>query len=113
MRERRQIVGGQARTVKPAGHVMAVKLRRLDFPCGPASSAYDSNRYTNRNGVSRVRLVPERWLSGRKRRFAKPVSGVNPDHGFESRPLRSAKTYVKSCHGSRAAHRLTVTQTVT
>ena len=30
----------------------------------------------------------ERWLSGRKRRFAKPVTGVNLVHGFESRPLR-------------------------
>jgi hypothetical protein len=36
------------------------------------------------------RLDPERWLSGRKRRFAKPVRGVNLLHGFESRPLRSA-----------------------
>ncbi len=33
-------------------------------------------------------LCLERWLSGRKRRFAKPVTGVNPVHGFESRPLR-------------------------
>src|SRR5690349_17038078 len=30
----------------------------------------------------------ERWLSGRKRRFAKPLVGVNPARGFESPPLR-------------------------
>jgi hypothetical protein len=31
----------------------------------------------------------ERWLSGRKRRFAKPLDGVNSSRGFESPPLRS------------------------
>src|SRR5579864_192326 len=30
----------------------------------------------------------ERWLSGRKRRFAKPLGGVNLPRGFESLPLR-------------------------
>ena len=33
-------------------------------------------------------LSAERWLSGRKRRFAKPLGGVNLPPGFESRPLR-------------------------
>ena len=32
----------------------------------------------------------ERWLSGRKRRFAKPLDGVNSSRGFESPPLRSS-----------------------
>ena len=30
----------------------------------------------------------ERWLSGRKRRFAKPLYGQKPYRGFESPPLR-------------------------
>ncbi len=33
-------------------------------------------------------LPPERWLSGRKHRFAKAASGYSPDPGFESLPLR-------------------------
>ena len=41
--------------------------------------------------------APERWLSGRKRRFAKPVSGVNLLHGFESRPLRFARAISSKC----------------
>src|SRR5437868_5516344 len=30
----------------------------------------------------------EGWPSGRRRRFAKPLMGVNPIRGFESHPLR-------------------------
>src|SRR5437016_5436995 len=37
--------------------------------------------------------LPERWQSGRMRRFAKPVYGVNLYRGFESRPLRSSLTH--------------------
>src|SRR5581483_6530644 len=32
--------------------------------------------------------VPERWQSGRMRRLAKPLDGVNLSPGFESLPLR-------------------------
>lgn len=35
--------------------------------------------------------VLERWLSGRKRGFAKPVNGVKLFPGFESLPLRLNK----------------------
>ena len=37
---------------------------------------------------SGIPAMLERWPSGRRRRFAKPLYGLKPDQGFESLPLR-------------------------
>src|SRR5205807_3004795 len=68
--------------------------RRRPFRSGPfaCSTIAPSDRISIPGALPGTRPVSapvERWLSGRKRRFAKPVTGVNLVHGFESRPLRS------------------------
>ena len=51
--------------------------------------AADANLDTRSLGLAMVRKrFKERWLSGRKRRFAKSVKGSNPSAG--SNPVRSA-----------------------
>ena len=58
--------------------------------CGDAGPWAKSTQATGRERLLLPRIAYdwERWQSGRMRRFAKPVYGVNLYRGFESRPLR-------------------------
>src|SRR5260370_2558081 len=47
----------------------------------------------------------ERWPSGRRRRFAKPLMGVNPIRGFESLPLRHSPCLKRPIYKGFEAYR--------